>query len=177
MIQIDRITISQESLRKPEQLKPMIEFVRAGGVYTQKTLLQHRNPDCTPIILNVFPDKFILARDGNHRITSILLAGRNHLIKEEYVIEKWDYDSAQKITFYRNPSRPRWVTPFEPKTQVRIEELKPYKTKIQEVLTSQGESKTRAFIRENPNLYCRPRTIHSPNELAKKYKESTITNC
>lgn len=173
MIPLKDITISQETLRNPLQLPPMVEHVAHGGKFCLNVIKEFDRENQQLIYLCQFPDGLILALDGHHRIISIELGGREQLKSEEYTITNWTYDIFEEISFYPNEPFLQWVTPMAPKTEVRIGELQPYKTQVRTILLTQGKQAAQKFIRANRGHYCRPRKIHRPKELAAIYLDKT----
>lgn len=169
MITIDEnLWVSQEWLRKTCQIGSMIEHVKRGGLWNRKALDEWAlaNADrwkprhCPLVQINQFDDGKRMIQDGHHRVVSTLLGGRNVLKPEEYELQFWTYSEYREINIPNG-----WYTPYDPITEVRLEDIGPYKCEVRRVL-EKGAADALDFIRANRVLYVVPRQIRSVPELA-----------
>jgi hypothetical protein len=105
---------TQDGFRNIGQLKRMVEFVRAGGVYDRKSL--EAFGDYHSLIgITRFEDGRHFIRDGFHRVSSICLSNtRDRLFDSEYVIEEMKYSEYTEVNIEN-----KWVTPFDPREFAR----------------------------------------------------------
>jgi hypothetical protein len=96
MIKLDELIILQDGLRKIEQVKEMIDFVKAGGFYTEQALKDYAakfpGEYNTLIAISQFPDKDKYVHDGHHRLVSIYLGGRDYIRDDEYELTQWTFE-------------------------------------------------------------------------------------
>jgi hypothetical protein len=164
MLDIDTLIVLQSDIRKQEQLPDMIRYVRGGGFWTSDALNEHasvkglRAPQ--PIYISRFPDKRMKIHDGHHRLVSTFLGGRAFLREDEYVVGDWTYEAYNTI----NPDV-RYVTPFDPRTEVRLADFGEYKAEALRLL-DEAPHALPEFARKNRHRYCQPRNIWTVRELA-----------
>lgn len=86
--------------------------------------------------------------DGHHRLIAARIAGIEPLIRvEEYSMEDYIF-----------PNPPRWMTPFDPRVEVRVPEFFSFK--------NEAEGQTSDWILANRCRYSEPRMVHDLHGLA-----------
>lgn len=99
-------------LSKSEMIA-MRTFVNLGGFFNEDALLEYDPNHHSLIALVSTPDGKLHVRDGLHRVYVINRANRP-LRADEYTIENKTYEEFMKINFDCG-----WVTPFDPRREVR----------------------------------------------------------
>lgn len=160
------LMVMQSGLRNIDQIEGMIDFVEKGGFWTNEVLkhyaLENNRKVCPLIEIVCFPNNQYMIHDGTHRSVSIYLAGRNYLRFDEYLVKKWTYQNYLEISFENN-----WVTPFDPRTEIKIADIGEFKKKALEISKISLEESIN-FIRNNKDLYIVPRTVHFIEDLVRK---------
>lgn len=159
MLDIGLLIPTQNSLRHEHQVDQMIEFVSGGGFFTAETLCKHLQScgkDRPPqlIAVNRFEDGELFLRDGHHRCGSIWLGGRFALREDEYVIEEYTYDQYMEINHDLG-----WLTPFDPRVEVRRGNFCPFRTEALRISKEQGREAAEVYIRSNRDLYLVDRAV------------------
>lgn len=167
-IKLGELIVMQDSLRHTVQVPGMIEFVRTGGFWTQESLkafaVQNKLSRVSPVMEIIrFPDKKLMVHDGHHRIVATYLAGRNYLRGNEYVYNDWSYDDYLEINFGN-----RWVTPFDPRIEIRAADIGVFKKEALELAKSDPDAAIR-FILDSKQVYVKPREVHGVTGLVQKY--------
>lgn len=102
-----------------------------------------------PIIANRFEDGRIAIRDGHHRLQVLAALGRTHLsVPDEIRLENLTYAQYREVDFSQG-----WVTPFDPRTEVRLAQLGGFKKLIQLLRQSLSDEDVRRFILQHPEAY------------------------
>lgn len=152
MIKIKDLKITQYGLRNRGQLQGMIDFVRGGGCFNKQSLLIPG-----PLVqLAVFEDGEVYIADGHHRIAAMIMAGREEMFDEEYTTVNWKYSEYTDINLNCG-----WVTPFDPRVELRIADYAEYKADISKVSLFEAKE----FIRTNKAMYVVPKKISTISEL------------
>jgi hypothetical protein len=128
----------------------MTKFVDKGGIFDSSSLTKH-NPLRTSLIsLNRFEDGQLYIQDGHHRIVGIYLDHRDFLYPSEYFIEYWSYDDYLELN--ESSLKRDWLTPFDPRTEIRNPEFHSYKKLV-------PENGTLEFIKRawKDGVYCQSR--------------------
>ena len=94
--------VTQASLRHPETLAELSAHLKGGGYWVDDP-----DPDGQRIQVVVFEDGRYFLRDGHHRCVAMALAcsladdgqGRDHLLPEEYHLERWQYSQWTRPNF------------------------------------------------------------------------------
>ena len=152
-MKIQDLKVTQAGLRNQPQLNGMVKFIKNGGLFNEQSISSFcdANPEAyrsNLIQVAKFPDGELFISDGHHRALAIALAGRNELHEDEYFIKDWSYDEYLDINFDQ-----KWVTPFDPRTHVRLGEFFDFKQKVYEQLEVSQE-KAVAYINQHPEQYC-----------------------
>jgi|SRR5947209_10737360 len=163
---LDRLIVSQHGLRCPDaELRGMIEFVAGGGVWTEAALrahaARHRLSPPSPIRLSQFPDALVV-HDGHHRLVATHLAGRAFLDPAEYGVTRWTYEQYLEVNFACG-----WVTPFNPRTHVRIADFAAWKRHVLEVARA-DPARALELIRREPGAYREARRYAAVADLARE---------
>ena len=160
------LRVTQERLRKPDQLEKMIDHVRQGGDWTRDTLTRFSRslPSGKPrktslIIITRFEDGERYVHDGHHRVVATLKAGRDRLLDGEVKEREFTYAQYMEVNFSAG-----WITPFDPRTEVRLPDFGPFKQAVKRL----APDEVMEYVRGNRHLYCKPRKILTVEELAEK---------
>ena len=172
----------QNSLRDPEQIPEMVEFVKEGGIFTADTLSafltgkrkeSSRLFSLNPIKVVRFEDGAMYLHDGLHRSTAIWIAGRRILDPREFLLEDWKYQDYLDINL-----ADRWYTPFDPRKEVRIMDFLSYKKLVDNFINNEPkptEQEVRLFILDHYEVrsYTEPRSVKSVAEVASRHTATT----
>jgi hypothetical protein len=127
------IIITQRGLRDQSQILSMVEFVQRGGYFSPQAIKEFCEPKgiyCSPkIFLSRFPDGQIYFHDGHHRSYAIWLGGRDYLDESEYSIKDFRYEDYLEVNLSVG-----FVTPFDPRKEVRLCNFLEYKSSINEII-------------------------------------------
>lgn len=164
LISVDNLHPTQCGLRHIGQVVNMVKFVRQGGAFSfaelQKFATDHDKKANDLIQIRRFEDGKIFIHDGHHRCLSIWLAGREHLLEEEYQISDWLYSQYGEINLQVG-----YVTPYDPQQETRFADFGPFKIEANKLAETSVE-KAIDFIKGNRNKYCEPRTCWHIKDLA-----------
>ena len=168
ILELDELTVLQDSLRHTAQVPTMIKYVAEGGFWTQDALrnfaIQQSLPRICPVMEIIrFPDGRLMVHDGHHRAVATKLGGRNFLRGDEYEFKNWSYDDYLLINFEN-----RWVTPFDPRTEIRVPDFGTYKKFVLD-LAAKDEAAAIAYIRANKHVYTKVRTVSGISCLTERY--------
>jgi hypothetical protein len=164
MIELSSLNVIQNQLRNLDQMCEMIKHVSEGGYFHYSNLLRfNKGKESSLIEIAEFEDGKYYVHNGHHRSVAIWLGGRNHLQDGEYYIKRWKYDDYNTINMER-----QYVTPFDPRTQVRLPDFSAFKRRVLK-LKELGEELTIRYIYEHNKEYRRDKTIFSVPELSKTY--------
>lgn len=179
-IAIHDIIPTQDYIRNERQVPCMIDFVSTGGIFTEDVIESYKPNSSMPhslIRLTQFDDGALFLSDGHHRVIAMLESGREVLQVDEFYIERWSYEAYQEVIFtYPNGKWMGWVTPHDPWKEIRLPDLSEFKFQVKALFHREGEESALKYIKSNRSKYCRPRTVHTIQELADNYlmmKDST----
>lgn len=171
---IRRLKITQDKLRKPHQIERMVEFVNEGGIYNASNIAQHLGTEPhseLPLEIAKFPDGECYIHNGHHRAVSMFLAGRFFLEHDEYFIKEWDYSDYDDIVFLNPDGTWRgYVTPFDVRNECRLPNFKKYKKKVKSLYWEQSPMHAVHYILTHPELYKTNKTNFSVEDLAHYYE-------
>jgi hypothetical protein len=165
-MRLSELLVGHNTIRHKAGVAGMMKYVLAGGRWNQSSLdaycdVNGGSPDIIYIVQ--FPDGMKMIHDGHHRCLSTYLAGRDALYDNEYIVRKWSYES------YLVPNLDReFVTPFDPRTEVRLSDFKAYKGRVLAV-ARKSPDEALAMIEASRSEYCEPRRIWSIAEFAAEY--------
>lgn len=168
MIQIDELTVMQSGFRNPDQIKEMISHVADGGVFDNKSLLNYSNgKKIKPISLVRFEDDRVFIHDGHHRVAAVYLGGRKYLSYDEYEIKNFKYEDYLAINLSVG-----WITPFDPRTEVRIPDYSSFKEYFNVYIKNYGEAVALSYIEKSKHYerYSRVRTVLTIQDLLRHYE-------
>ncbi len=158
---IDILIPTQSGVRHCTQILHMVSFVSSGGVFNKESLNLYAEKNKlkpSPLIqITKFEDNQMFIHDGMHRLCAIAIAGRKDLLQEEFQIKEFKYED------YILPNIEKgWITPFDPRTEVRIPDLTSWKTAINKI---KDNTELLKFIAENRHLYVEKRNVHSIKDI------------
>lgn len=155
---IDYLIPTQSGLRDYDLLTHLIKHVKAGRLFYQI--------DNKPLIQIVeFEDGFKYIRDGHHRIAAKYIAGWSFLDDTEYQITKMTYNMFETINFDAG-----WVTPFDPRIEVRRPDFFTFKKAIIS-LNELNQEDLMYMLMERRNLYIEKRFQYSDIPKFKHIRE------
>lgn len=154
----------QDGLRlNAEELERMHVFVRNGGTFDKASLQTYDNARTGLIAISKVPSAdpsnatrakdghYYFIRDGLHRCCVISLS-RDHLRDGEYVIEDRAIEDFALPNFECG-----WVTPFDPRRQVRKNDFYDYKKRVLSMIGNKSESEIFDYIFSHVADYCTER--------------------
>lgn len=173
MILIKNLLVTQNAIdSKTDEFKNMVEFVKAGGFFTEdaiKNFMENHasNRSLEPakrlqlISINFFQTDVAGIHDGHHRVSAIYVGGRNYLRADEYFCKNMPYKMYNEI----NP-KVGYVTPFNPITEVRLLDFREFKTEALKLLNEDPDSGYK-YILEHKHMYATNRTTKTVMDLLK----------
>jgi len=160
-MKIDSLIPMHNRLRNLDQVADMIELVAGGSFFSRTNLdyfAQSKGMKPSPLIkIAVFEDGKEYIHDGHHRLYAIFSGGRNYLHESEFVVERWKYQDYLEINLDQ-----RWYTIFDPRIEVRIENIYNFKRVIEDLLAQKVPYRiVEQFIKESykAKIYTEPRQI------------------
>jgi hypothetical protein len=169
MIPIHDLIISQETLRDPAKLVPMMEHVKKDLLWLPDECAKHAQKNGgngNPIYIARFPNGLMLLHDGHTRATATLLGGRDEFSEEEVVLKNWTYESYLTINWDVG-----YVTPHDPRTEVRLPEFFEFKKTVLEMAKT-DKVKAENHIWMNRHKYAKPRCLFIVRHLVNMYSEN-----
>ena len=172
-IHISQIIPTQDYIRNEKQIPGMTKFVSEDGIFTKEAIESYKPNANTPHLLmrlTQFEDGKLFLGDGHHRIIGMVEAGREQLHRDEFFIERWNYEAYQEIVFtYPDGKWMGWITPHDPRTEIRLPDLSEFKFHVKALFKREGEEVARKFILANKSKYCRPREVQTVQDLYENY--------
>lgn len=166
MIPLDTLIPMQDVLRENKQIPGMIQFIQEGNFWTEELVKAHADlvgKRYGIIYIARFPDGKLMIHDGHHRCAATYLGNRHFLRDDECQVVDWTYEDYDAVWWDRG-----YVTPFDPKTEVRLSDFMAFKAKALEYALH-DKQKALDYIYANKHLYARPRQINTLAELAETY--------
>lgn len=160
---LSNLIVTQNILRDIKQLGGMIEHISNGGKWTKDVLDSWSGTNNNLISIVQFPDGRRAIHDGHHRCVSTLLGKRSYLFPSEY---KLCYRTDEDY-MYANLDV-GWVTPFNPRTEVRKGDVLAFKDYVYELLGKDVDAAVKYILR-NKSLYACTRDIYMLPELTNLY--------
>ena len=156
MVKIKDLKITQYGLRNRGQLQGMIDFIKNGGCFNKQSLISSG-----PLIqLAVFEDGEVYIADGHHRIAAMIIAGRYEMYEEEFETTSWRYSDYTDINLNCG-----WVTPFDPRYELRIADYAEYKADLSKISLFEAKG----FIRANKSMYVVDKKISTISDLIEEF--------
>ncbi len=178
MLEIDKLLVSQESIDH-KKIQSMKEHLETGGIWSVERLLSYsENQSLTrhghegirsPLIaITRFEDGTLMVQNGHHRVRATR-EFREFLYDEEYIISDWQTHEYLQINFERT-----YVTPYDPRTHIRLLDFGDYKRKVLELAAIDQEMAIE-YIRAHTADYCKEREIHKVMDMEiKSYSREDI---
>lgn len=163
MIPLAQLWVTQNGLRKLEQLTPMVEFLKRGGSFTKDALLAFRVATWLPgtgklVHIAELPDRRWYIHDGHHRMVAMWLAGRNCIHKDEYELVNYSYRDYSTPNFKK-----QWYTPFNLISECRVADLTVFRLGL--AALDNDEDRLR-YINTNAWQFKAPRQFQKLQEMA-----------
>jgi hypothetical protein len=160
-VNIRDLAVTQDGFRDEGQIDQMVKFVSDGGIFTKEALLAHGKTDYL-IKISRFPDGRLFIHDGHHRIAAIYLGGRKWIREDEFVIKDWTYEDYRTVNL---DCTPPWITPFDPRFQIRIMDYSDFKFDVQCYLARNSKIAAHLFVMSNSDRYIRQRNVLTIRDL------------
>lgn len=173
-LKLSDLTVLQNKLAFSDEFAGMIEFVAAGGFFTETAILEFaqkntlsRSLGTKPKLINipVFEDGKKFIHDGHHRTAAIFLGGRDYLSEDEYKISNMLYSQYDEI----NPVV-GFVTPFNPIAEIRKDDFGDFKNTAMKLFADGRADEAITYIRRNKRMYAVPRIVSGIHELVSLYR-------
>lgn len=120
-----------------------------------------------PLNLVRFEDGRYYIHDGHHGYAGLLSAGVSQIEQgHDFEVTHRTYQDYLEINHYVG-----WVTPFDPRTHVRLPDLRSFKDLISRLRVKVSQPQLDAFIRNHPEAYSVPR--NQPQNQSASYEGST----
>lgn len=141
--QVAAMVPTHNVLRDPELLQTLL---REGEILPAP---EHRKIHIADI------DGVLYVHDGHHRLVAYLLDPNLEIGDAEYVVQRYALED------YTRWNPPRWLTPFDPRVEVRVPDFYAFKEEAQLRMDE-------VWVQSNRHLYVQPRQVHSMADLAQK---------
>tara|TARA_B100000614_G_C14562727_1_gene497777 strand:+ start:1896 stop:2477 length:582 start_codon:yes stop_codon:yes gene_type:complete len=166
MLFIDHLMPTQCGLRNPDLIERMMEHANKGGMFSMDVLQRYGGD--VKIQVRQFEDKKLFLHDGHHRTLGIWLSGRDFLFPEEYDLTSFRYAD------YTSPNfEVGFVTPFDPREEVRHFEFHSFKHEARE-LAKVSVEQAMMFIEENRQRYSEKRSCWHVSQLANSLNRQRV---
>jgi hypothetical protein len=140
----------------------MSRFISNGGIWDKASLVYHSgNKEPAMIKVTKFEDGMLMLHDGHHRAVASILAGRDYLVPDEYVLQEMTYAHYRVMNLDAG-----WITPHDPLTQVRFADWSRFREMVKLLQKNNGRLSAEDYIKANLWQYCHVRTMKGVNELA-----------
>jgi len=143
---IEDLIVTQAGIRdfNKQSLQFMIDFVSKGGIFDMENLKQYANANglSASTLINIgkfedmIPKNRIFVWDGHHRVLAIWLGGREYLHPKEFQLTKFRFELTASPSFSQG-----FVTPFDPRTEVRLPEFYSFKKEVVSLIKNGEKSK------------------------------------
>jgi hypothetical protein len=159
--------VTQNELRRPDQIDEMVQFVVDGGIYDVGARLGHARSNhhdhVAAIALSILEGGTIYIHDGHHRLVSMMLAGRSAMFFSEFMYRAFTYNDYLDYAPERG-----WYTPFDLRTECRLPDFFAMRQQVVEAERTSGAGL--ALARANRRRYAEPRRVLTLAELAERYR-------
>lgn len=163
------LIVSHNELRSLDELKSIIQFLisRNGKVILDKATIEEHSGigSYRPIKIVRFPDGVHMIHDGHHRCVALLAVGIHLITPAEYILEDKTYES------YMQVNHPVYITPFDPKLEVRKPDFYAWKRQVKLMCDLHGVQESINYIWANRNEYAEPRRVWSLKGMSSQYEE------
>lgn len=162
-VDLSDLQVTQSSIRNWNRVLKMVEFVRAGGIFTPEFIAEYHQDELAfppqPMKIKRMPDGKLYLHDGHHRAIALWIAGRVTLHPDEYTLHDWpSYESFMEPNFAVG-----WVTPLDIRKEIRHPDIVPFKEAVMRL----PEEERVGYIRDHRSAYCQPRKgIQTVGDLA-----------
>lgn len=175
---LNKLFVTQHSLRNLEQLPAMIEFARENKLFDVENLgafaIIHGLRPAPLIEIAQFEDGSYYLHNGHHRAVACYLGRESQrIMPTEFFIRQWKYSDYTDIVL------PHWVTPFDPRTETRNADLKEWKDAVRinsELFAGLTEPFGKEYIIDmilrNKFLYSQPRKMYTVGDLAYEIRKA-----
>lgn len=164
-LKIHTLSVMQEGFRNEPQMTDMVRFISCGGVFDVDSLNAFSNgTDIRPISISIFEDGRHYIHDGHHRVAAIYLGGRDFLHQSEYTVRRWIYSEYAESNIENG-----WITPMDPRHQVRANDYTEFKKKIKEIV-KYSKKDVDFVIHANRDSYLLPRRSLTIQDMLSRVK-------
>eukprot|EP01094_Clydonella_sp_ATCC50884_P007414 TRINITY_DN16593_c0_g1_i1.p2 TRINITY_DN16593_c0_g1~~TRINITY_DN16593_c0_g1_i1.p2 ORF type:complete len:231 (+),score=71.94 TRINITY_DN16593_c0_g1_i1:82-693(+) len=159
-IPIDRLVVTQSSVREPSLLPPMVEFVRGGGVFEGE---RGEKWGGLVVLVRFVDDGRTYVFDGHHRVVACWLGrpDRCLLRREVLLVDGQSFATNRSIVWERG-----LVYPYEVQSEVRLPEYFAYRARVFELQREEGTAAAEEYIRASKHLYATARRFERVHDLA-----------
>lgn len=157
------LVVTQNALRNIEQIGGMMQHIINNGRWTKDALTSWGGTHNNLISIVQFSDGVKGIHDGHHRCVATLLGGRNYLYPSEYELCHRSYADYMCVNLDAG-----WITPFDPRTEVRLGNFLEFKDFVYELLEKDVDA-AMEYIVISKYLYACARDIQMLSELVKLY--------
>lgn len=169
MIPLNIIIPTQDFIRNTRQIPDMVKFVKKEGYFTEEVVKNNIDENDDLIRLTQFEDGKLYLSNGHHRLVAMVEAGRKELHEDEFYVERMDYSAFSEIVFERQGKWLGWVTPHDPRIEVRMPNLESFKYQAKFIYNSKGKDNAINFVNLNKFKYCKSRKVFSVEQLHLNY--------
>jgi len=162
------LLVTQNALRDVKQIGGMMEHITTNGRWTKDVLSAWDDTNNNLISIVEFPNGIQAIHDGHHRCVATLLAKRAHLFPSEYELCHRSYEDYIHANLDAG-----WITPFNPKTEVRVADFQEFKDFVHRLLDIDSAVR---YILRHKDLYACPRDIYTLDELAHLCADNYLRN-
>lgn len=119
MLKIKDLIPTQNSIRNHEKCAEIVKYLREGKLFRTNPIRLTRFTD---VVNSFYKSTSLYIHDGHHRLAAMDYCGLEHLYPDEYYIKDYTFKD------YMEPNlEAGWVTPFDPRTHVRLADLSDFK--------------------------------------------------
>lgn len=150
LFRLSDLIVTHHGIRDRLKVKMIAAEVSSGKLLIDEPLIR----------IGQFPDNRLYILDGHHRCLGKHLAGKIYMYGPEFKLEQWTYEQFGSVNFETG-----WLTPYDPRTEVRKPDFLGYRNDIIEMRRELGEVATRNWIEWSKDLYAERRMYNSIEEL------------
>jgi len=164
-MKIDKLIVTQNSLRNNACIGPMVKHVENGGFWDRESLEHYSKENgikVSPLIqISQFEDGKQFIHDGHHRTIATILGKRNYLSPDEFEVNYWKYADYDVLSPENG-----WFTPFDPRTHIRLGDFLGYKKLAKDAY--QRSLLSNEWVKEIEYLFKGKREFLTVDELINK---------